>query len=159
MPSTRYELQPCTPDDRGWAYALKAEAYREVVERQFGSWDEPFQQDLFAQQWNPAISHRILIDGRSVGLLALRETADEIRVDEIQFSLEWRGKGLGTLILTDLICQAHKCGKSLRLQVLKENARARQLYCRLGLALAGETDTHYLMSITPSHHRLSSQSI
>ncbi len=136
----RYEFRPCTDGDRDWAYALKSEAYREVVERQFGPWDEKFQRELFAARWSPGRSRIILVDGAAVGLVAIEERSDAVWLDEIQLLKEWRGRGLGSLIIRDLTLRG-----LLRLQVLRENRRALQLYRRLDFRMEGETPMHYHM--------------
>jgi len=136
----RYELKLCGDGDRDWAYTLKSEAYRDVVERQFGPWNEQFQRELFATRWNPKISRIIVVGGTPVGLLALEERSDGLWLDEIQIIKAWRGMGLGSLIIRDLIRRS-----PLRLQVLKENSRALQLYRRLEFKIDGETKTHHLM--------------
>ena len=124
---------------------MKSEAYREVVERQFGPWDEQFQSKLFAARWNPAISRIILVGGMPAGLVALEDRCEEVWIDEIQVASEWRGKGIGSAILRDLIDRARADRKALRLRVLRENARAQRLYRQLGFVVAGETPTHLLM--------------
>lgn len=141
----QYQLKQCTDADREWAYALKSEAYREVVERQFGPWNEKFQRELFSARWNPALSKIVLIDGLPVGLLAVECRRDELWLDEVQLVRDWRGKGLGSVILADLIQRARTSRKPLRLQVLRQNTRAQSLYRRLGFRVIGETVTHFLM--------------
>ncbi|HZZ57216.1 MAG TPA: GNAT family N-acetyltransferase [Opitutaceae bacterium] len=136
----RYELIACTDRDREWAYALKSEAYREVVERQFGLWDEATQRDFFTTRWNPQISSVIVIEGEKVGLLAVEEQAEGLWLDEIQIVKTWRGRGLGTLIIQDLLKRG-----PLRLQVLRQNSGALSLYWRLGFRAEGENETHYFM--------------
>lgn len=158
----QYELKPCRDEDREWAYALKSEAYREVVERQFGRWDEPFQWELFCARWSPAISRVILIDGVRVGILALEERTGELWLAEIQLVRAWRGRGIGSMLIRELLARARAARKKLRLQVLKENHRAQNLYGRLGLGVTGETRTHFLMedqnaSPQPSHGAIINQ--
>jgi ribosomal protein S18 acetylase RimI-like enzyme len=58
----------------------------------------------------------------------------------------FRGRGLGSAIVRDLLAEAHARSVPVTLQVLKENPRARGLYERLGFAVTGETDTKHLMS-------------
>jgi ribosomal protein S18 acetylase RimI-like enzyme len=140
-----YELRPCTPADREWAYALKSEAYREVVERQFGPWDEGRQRAHFGTRWNPRISSVILVNGAMAGLVAVEEDDEGLRLDEIQLAPAWRGRGIGREVIREVLRRAAAGGKPLRLQVLRGNARARALYLRLGFVVAGETDTHHLM--------------
>lgn len=141
-----YHLRPCTDTDHAWAYALKCDAYREIVERQFGPWDEAFQRDLFDQRcWKPAISQLVIVADAPVGLIAWADRGDHVWLDEIQVVREWRGRGLGSILMRDLLGQAHTLGKSLRLQVLHANTRARALYHRLGFEVVGETATHLVL--------------
>lgn len=147
----QYTLRPCTDSDREWAYALKREAYLEVVERQFGPWDEKRQRTMFAARWNPAISQIIVVDGAEVGLIATEERPDELWIDEIQLAADWQGRGIGTAILLDLLSAATEAGKPLRLRVLRENTRARNLYERLGFHFFGESATHHMME-HPARH-------
>jgi ribosomal protein S18 acetylase RimI-like enzyme len=144
--SPAYRLRPCTAADHDWAYALKCDAYREVVERQFGPWDEAFQRELFDQRcWKPALSHVVLIDGQAAGLVAWEDRGDHLWLDEIQIVRDQRGRGLGSSLLRDLLAEARATAKPLRLQVLRENRRAQALYRHLGFNLTGETTTHIQM--------------
>jgi ribosomal protein S18 acetylase RimI-like enzyme len=136
-----YELRKCCEGNRAWAYALKSEAYREFVERQFGPWNEQFQRGLFDAHWNPDLSKIILVDGIPVGILATEERSDHLWVGEIQIGREWRDKGIGTTVLRALMSQA----AVVRLQVLKKNIRAQSLYRRLSFSVIGETATHYVL--------------
>lgn len=137
----RYELRKCCEEDRAWAYALKCEAYREVVERQFGPWNEEFQRELFNGRWNPNISSVVLMNGTPIGLIAVAERIGHVWLDEIQITREWRDRGIGTAIVQEIISRA----PVVRLQVLKKNTRAQELYQRLAFRVVGETETHYLM--------------
>ena len=141
----RYTFRQCIEGDRAWAYALKSEAYREVVERQFGPWNEEFQRSLFKTRWSPTTSEIVLVDGEAVGLIAVEDRRTELWLDEIQVSFEWRGKGIGSAIIRDLIDRARTGHKPLRLRVLKQNDRAQKLYCQLGFRIVGETYTHLLL--------------
>jgi hypothetical protein len=73
-----YQLKQCTEAHREWAFDLKSEAYRKVVERQFGLWDEELQRAHFGTRWNPRISKIVLLDGSAVGLVAVEERAAEL---------------------------------------------------------------------------------
>lgn len=149
MTPIKYQLRDCTAEDRAWAYALKSEAYRDVVERQFGPWNEDSQRTLFETRWNPSISSIVLVDHEPVGLISLEKRGDHVWLDEIQICRRWRARGLGTAIIQSLLAQT----PVLKLQVLKKNTRARELYHRLAFMDTGETETHYVMerrTVTPS---------
>lgn len=141
----RYTLRRCTDGDRAWAYALKSEAYREVVERQFGPWNEEFQRRLFEEHWKPTLSNVVVVDSKAVGLVAVEARGDCLWLREIQVAFGWRGKGIGNAIIRDLIGRAHAGHQPHRLQVLKGNERAQRFYRRHGFRIIGETDTHILM--------------
>lgn len=142
-----YQLRPCTDADHDWAYALKCDASREVVERQFGPWDEAFQRALFTERcWKPAISHLVFVaDAPPAGLIAWEDRGDHLWLDEIQVVRAWRGQGLGSALLRDLLTEARARTKPLRLQVLHANTRAQALYHRLGFKITGETGTHIVL--------------
>lgn len=140
-----YELRPATPADHDWAYELKKDAYREVVERQFGPWDEEQQQQFFEGRWNPSISNIVRVDGQDVGLIAFEDRADCIWVDEIQLITGWRRRVIGSQIVSDLLAEARAKGKPLRLQVLRENKEAQRLYERLGFVQIGSSETHNVL--------------
>lgn len=142
-------FRPCTPADSEWAYELKREAYQSVVERQFGPWNESFQRQLFAERWKPEFSRIVVIDDEPVGLIAVIERAEENWIDEIQLTAPWRSRGLGTLLIKGEVERARALGKPVALQVLRENARARSLYLRLGFRVTAETATHHRMSSAP----------
>lgn len=144
-----YALRPCTASDYDWAYALKCDAYRDIVERQFGPWDEAFQRALFTRRWNPTRAQIVLVDGEPVGFLNVENRPADEWIDEIQVVRAWRGRGLGTALLRDLIARATADRKPLRLQVLKGNPRAHALYLRLGFTPYGETPTHHQLEFNP----------
>jgi ribosomal protein S18 acetylase RimI-like enzyme len=141
----RYQLRRVTEEDRPWLYELKIDAYRDVVERQFGSWDESLQRRIFDESWRPLSWRIISVDETDVGLLAVEDREEELWLAEIQLSRTARGRGLGSRIIEDLLDRARGGGKPLRLHVLRENHRARGLYERLGFSQIGETATHYVM--------------
>ncbi len=143
----RYRLRPVTEQDKEWLYALKIDAYRDVVERQFGWWDEDLQRRMFEDAWQPAAARVIVVSERDVGLLELANREGTLWIANIQLSSTARGQGLGSRIIQDLMGDARADGKPLRLRVLHRNDRARRLYQRLGFVQIGETDTHYEMQV------------
>ncbi|MCH8057202.1 MAG: hypothetical protein IIB78_04955, partial [Proteobacteria bacterium] len=48
------EIRRARESDREFARQTHHAAYREVVERQFGPWDEVLQNSFFEADWNPA---------------------------------------------------------------------------------------------------------
>lgn len=140
-----YRLRRVTEEDKPWLFELKVDAYRDVVERQFGSWDESLQRRIFEASWKPLSSRIISVDGTDVGLLVVEDREEELWLAEIQLGRSARGRGLGSRIIQDLLDRARAGGKPLRLNVLRENYGARRLYQSLGFSEIGATDAHYVM--------------
>ena len=82
------------------------------------------------------------LDGRPVGLLKVRRAPEEWEVIQIQLGPELQGKGMGRMLLQQVIEEA--AGAGLKLSVLKANP-ARRLYERLGFAIVDETTHEYVM--------------
>jgi ribosomal protein S18 acetylase RimI-like enzyme len=96
-------------------------AVQRVIERRGGL--EPDR----ARGWQP------------VGALWADESADGIHVLDIAVLPAWRGQGIGTRCLQDLIAMAARRHLPVTLQVAPDNP-ARRLYERLGFVAAGADD-------------------
>ena len=120
-----------------------------MVVRQFGAWDEALQDAFFEERWAPERLELIEEAGRRVGCLGCRVLATHVWIDEIQILPESQGRGVGSALLRRLLDDARSRGLPVRLQVLKANHRARELYLRLGFAVSGEAEKHVLMEWTP----------
>lgn len=142
------ELRSPTTADRPFLRDLHHRAYREVVTRQFGSWDEAAQDAWFEQTLAQAEVWIVAVGGTPVGAIALELEAGALHLVELQILPEWQNQGLGTALLRQQLERARSHGVALRLRVLHEN-RARHLYERHGLAVTGTTPTHYLMEWRP----------
>ena len=140
----QYELQPAQATDKDAIRQLNDRCYREVVEAQFGTWDEELQRDFFERKWNPTHFQKIMCSGQLVGVLSSWTRQQEIFLAEIQIDPEHQGQGLGTAIVRDILTTALSLGVPVKLQVLKKN-RAKSLYERLGFVVTGVTETHFQM--------------
>jgi ribosomal protein S18 acetylase RimI-like enzyme len=140
--------RPATADDRAFARRTHHVAYRDVVERQFGKWDEEQQDGFFAADWNPSTHEIILADDRPVGYCVIEHRADDVHVRELVLDVSAQGRGIGSGIIRQLQQAASREAKPIRLGTLAEN-RALALYARLGFEPIGRTDTHVLLQWTP----------
>src|SRR3954470_23533030 len=139
MLSTR----PAAQSDTDFLRGLHHAAYRDVVLRQFGAWDETAQDHWFEQGFTEAEYWIIEEDGQPVGAVATSEAEEHLSLVELQVHPERQNRGIGSAVLHAQIQRAslmHK--RELRLRVLRAN-RALSLYQRHGFVVTGETDTHY----------------
>jgi len=135
-------------EDYGFARQAHHRAYRDVVVRQFGEWDENAQDKFFESGWSNSSHEIILCDGMPCGYCSRIENENSITLNELVLLPEFQGQGIGSAILSETIEKAKTENKPASLQVLKEN-RAAELYQRTGFKIVGETETHYKMEFDP----------
>lgn len=82
--------------------------------------------------------------GEAVGRLYVDRRQDEIRIIDIAFLPQHRGKGMGSRLLNELIDEAQEKKLPIRIHV-ENNNPAMRLYKRLGFVKTGETGVYYLM--------------
>jgi ribosomal protein S18 acetylase RimI-like enzyme len=87
----------------------------------------------------------IELDLNKIGRLRLVETDNELFIAGIQILPKYRNLGLGTKVLNLLIKQVLITQKSLRLEVQKNNEKAKSLYTRLGFVVESEQEDDYIM--------------
>jgi GNAT superfamily N-acetyltransferase len=143
MTSPAFRFRPAAESDARFIYDLRAAGLREYVAQIWG-WDDEAQAARFRDAFDPDRYQVVVVGGRDVGALSVEWRAHEVFLADIEIAPEWRGQGLGTAIITDLVIWARQLGLPVALQVLNVSP-ARQLYVRLGFEVIGVTPTHYLM--------------
>lgn len=145
----KHALRPATPADSEWLAALRRLTMRPYVEETWHIWDDAVQRARFDDLQELAKIQIVTVDGRDAGLWHVERTAQDIFLANIQIHPDFQNRGLGSTLILGLMREAHTRRQPLRLQVLKANSRARQLYERLGLRAFDQTDTHVLMIWRP----------
>lgn len=84
--------------------------------------------------------------GAPIGLLKVLRDGKQWELYQIQLMPQYRGKGIGTRLISTLISEANAAGAVLRLGVLKANP-ARKLYERLGFVVVSEKAHGYEMQL------------
>ena len=122
-------------------------------------WDEEVKRAFLTQQFEAQDAYYrehytgtsydvILADGEPAGRLYVARWPDEIRIVDIALLPDFRGRGLGSALLADLIAEADDAGKPLSIHVEMNNP-ARPWYERLGFEEAGEFGVYVLMRRAP----------
>ena len=123
------------------------------------SWPEPMRSHLTSLQYaarRQAVrthfpdghSRIILVDDREAGWLFFACLADEVRLVEIMILVEFRGRGIGSMVIRCLIENAGD--KPVRLLVNVMNSRATHLYEQLGFRRVGGNEVQHLMEYHPN---------
>ena len=138
---------PADDSDKTYFRELNEECYRDVVIRQFGSWDSDLQRLGFDAKWQEQRFSKIVIEDQIVGGVWVDELDDFRQIREIQIHPMHQGQGIGTRVVQDVIKTSREMGKPLRLKVL-HMSQAVNLYKRLGFVVIDDTKAQYIME----HH-------
>jgi ribosomal protein S18 acetylase RimI-like enzyme len=146
-------LRPVGPADAGFLYHVYASTrYEELAPLAWSTEEvEAFlqmqfraQDSYYREHYADAAFNVILCGGESVGRLYVHRRADEIRVVDIALLPAFRGMGIGTRLLTDVLDEAAGAGLPVRIHVEVNNS-ARHLYQRLGFVRTGTTGVYDLL--------------
>lgn len=140
-------LRPETAGDEALLYELYADTRAE--EMAMVKWDhatrEAFvrmqfiaQRKGYREMFPQAAFSMILAGQQSIGRMVVNRNDGEMRLVDLVLLPAFRGRGIGTHLLTDLCAEADASKKPVRLHVLR-NSPAKRLYERLGFCPSGET--------------------
>jgi GNAT superfamily N-acetyltransferase len=119
------DVRVATESDTPFLVGLAAEAYRDLVTRQFGSWDEGEQAARFAAKVERLPFEVAELDGRPVAAVSSSVHADHVFLNEILVLPEVQNRGLGSELLEREIRRARGLGLPLRLHTLRLNPAVR----------------------------------
>jgi ribosomal protein S18 acetylase RimI-like enzyme len=137
-------LEPCTASDADFAFRVTEETIRTYVEQAFGSWDVGVQRRRCDESFDPTTYRVIVVDGVRAGILAVEDRPFEIFLSKIFLLPTFQRRGIGSLLIRELIESAEASRKPMRLRVLRVNP-ARFLYERLGFHVTHSTPDHEYM--------------
>ncbi len=140
----RVELRPATRDDYGFAERLYLDTMRPLLSA-LDAWDEPAMLEHFRRVSRVEEARIIILDGEAIGWMERREFADSLELSQFQIRDGFRGRGIGTRLLRDLLAEARARRKPVSLAVVRNNYLARRLYERLGFQVVGESDYKLFM--------------
>jgi ribosomal protein S18 acetylase RimI-like enzyme len=91
----------------------------------------------------------IEVEGEPAGRLYVDRRADDIRVVDISLLPEYRGRGIGTTLLRELLDEGARAAKRVSIHVEKNNPALR-LYQRLGFVPVQDRGVYLLLEATSS---------
>ena len=119
-----------------------------VIERTWG-WDEEWQRRDFDRRFRTYATSVIELEGEAIGGLLLDATPVAVDIVELQILPSHQDKGIGTSVVERVIDDAVRQGLAVTLSVVPANARAKQLYERLGFQVTGFDDPFIRMRYGP----------
>ena len=119
----------------GWDEARKEQFLRMQFDAQHRFYQEQF----------PAADFQIILSGaHAIGRLYVDRREDEIRIVDIALLREHRNAGVGGALMGDLLAEAARDRKPVRIHVERHNPALR-LYERLGFVRIGDNGVYFLM--------------
>ena len=147
-------LRPVEPCDDEFLYRVYAGTRTE--ELAIVPWDDA-QKDAFLraqfdaqsrwyrENYPRATNEMVVVDGAPAGRLDLHRGPTEIRIVDIALLPEYRGNGVGTSLLRDLLAEADAAGKRVTIHVERLNPALR-LYERLGFSVVEDKGVYLFLS-------------
>ena len=144
-------LRPVEPDDEGFLFELFCRSQG----NELGALDATHRDAILKMQYHaqlqtynaefPSAVHQIIMLERQViGRVLVERTESEHRGVDIALMPEYRGGGIGTMLIQNLLDEAAGAGKPFRISVVRGNP-ALHLYERLGFKTTDENITHILL--------------
>jgi ribosomal protein S18 acetylase RimI-like enzyme len=154
QPAATPVLRPICSDDR--KFLLRLYATTRAGEQKLFGWDDAhwdsfirMQFDLqhahYQQNYHNASFDLILLDEKPVGRLYVSRGTEEIRIIDLSVLPEYRGKGIGGILLEALNREADQAGVPVTLHVEKHNP-AINLYQRLGFTVTEDRGFQWFMT-------------
>lgn len=135
-----FSIRNATLHDLDLTFKIKKNALLEYLELLWG-WNEEAQYEFHQEHFNPNNFQIIQMSNQSVGYLETQPHLDEIFISNLMILKEFQGKGIGKIILKDLL----KNHPRITLEVLKVNLRAKLFYEDLGFIIFEETEDIFRM--------------
>jgi len=146
-------LRPITLDDEGFLYSVYSSTREDELAQV--DWDgaqkQAFlkmqfhaQHTYYMEQYKHASFDVILLDDVPVGRLYLDRRKSEIRIVDIALLTAYRNRGIGSLLLKDILAEGERAGLPVRIHVEHFNP-ALHLYTRLGFRHIDDHGVYYLM--------------
>ncbi len=123
---------------------LKATPWTEEQKREFLQMQFDAQHKFYMEHFPQAEFSIIEMEGNPVGRIYIDRRQDEIRLVDIALLPEYRGQGLGGLLMHGLLEEGQKAGKPIRIHVEYDNP-AMRLYKRLGFRRIDDNGIYHLM--------------
>lgn len=147
-------FRPVIPEDEEFLFKLYSTTRRDEL-AQWG-WNEEqkeaflklqfkAQQYSYGCQYAPEDAQLILLSNLPVGRMIVVRTDEEMRLADIALLPEYYGGGIGTFLIKNLLTEADKAAKPVRLRVYKSNGRAVRFYERLGFIVRDENELSFSM--------------
>lgn len=138
------ECRQATKADEEFLWELHRAAFMKYVDETWG-WDDDRQKAYFESGFDPENLQIVRYRGQDVGVLALETRGGGMHLSRVAILPAYQNKGIGTVVIKQVLDRAVEEGCPVTAQVLKVNP-AKSLYEWLGFEVVGETVTHFILA-------------
>jgi GNAT superfamily N-acetyltransferase len=131
-------VREATDADATFLVGLARAAYRDVVTRQFGAWDDSEQGARFASKLERVPFRIAELDGAPVAAVSSSNLEDHVFLNELLVLPQFQNRGIGSFLLASELANARSLEKPIRLHTLRMN-RAIRLYERHGFVVTAQS--------------------
>ena len=142
------KLRDARNDDYAFAEVLYVACMQPLLTA-LDAWDEEFAIARFKDHYKTDEVSIVVIDGTDAGWIQLSTTDHEIHIDQLYLMPDFRGRGIGTQLIRDVLATAASENKSVHLSLVRNN-RAFYLYRRLGFRTLDEDSVRLHMCWDPA---------
>ena len=137
-----FNLRKATDKDLDLTFKIKQNALQEYLEMLWG-WNEKAQQDFHRREFKKEHFQVIEQQNEQIGYLEIEPFEDHIFLANLMILQPFQGKGLGKIIMQDLI----KNNPKIVLEVLKVNQRAIAFYQGLNFEIIEDLEVSFRMKL------------
>jgi ribosomal protein S18 acetylase RimI-like enzyme len=141
----QFELRACSAEDLAVTYEITKDAMVTYVRQTWGAWNEEEQRQKHRESYIPEIHRLVIVSGQVAGLVAVEDEPTHLLLVKLYLLAKYRGMGLGSALLVQVLNYAQAQGKLVRLRVLRVNSDAKRLYERHGFKVVQETPERLFM--------------
>lgn len=134
-----FQLRSVRPDDFHFVWSLYQDLMKPLTIELLGKWNETGQKQVVELALTQPGTSIITEDRSNIGWVQVVESPNSIYLGQLYVTPSSQNRGIGTAILRELTDKAQREGKTLTLDVMKNN-RSRALYERLGFRVFGQTE-------------------
>jgi ribosomal protein S18 acetylase RimI-like enzyme len=144
-----FSLRDATAEDSALVFEITREAMRPYVEQTWGEWNDAEQAARHGEQYRPDTHRIVCVRAEAAGVLAVESAPDHVQLVKLYLRAAFRGRGIGSALLGQVIDGASRRRLPVRLRVLRANVGARALYTRHGFRIAAESVERFFMERPP----------
>ncbi len=126
-----YKIRDAIQNDFEAAYNIKKDALQSYVDKTWG-WNEEFQRKYHEKHFDTKNLQIIEVQKKPVGSLEILDKDDHLLISGLYIIQKFQSKNIGSTIIRNIIKDTNSEKKTIKLNVLRANERAMQLYESLG---------------------------